>query len=469
MGTTRQVAGAGNLDEPLGSCVVPQLKSFTSKDTTTEWRMMTTTYDPSHPSYFDEADFRRELTRVYDICHGCRVCVGLCPSFPSLFDAVDAKDGDAGALSKLEQDLVVDECFGCKMCYVKCPYVPPHEWELDFPRLMLRAKAIKVQHGDQSIRQRLTDQALARTDLVGGLSVALSSFANKAVGTRDSVARQAMQKTVGISQHRLLPPYAKVRFTTWFKNRLRPFIKDRKAKVSVFPTCFIEYMEPGIGKDLVGVYEHNHVECSLPDGAKCCGAPWLHQGNVEQFKAQARKNVDILIKDVKMGKDIVVSQPTCAYVIKKDYPQYLETEDSKEVSAHTYDASEYLIKMHKSGGGIELDFNGDLVGEVTYHAACHLQAQNVGLKGRDLIKLTGAKVNVVSKCSGIDGTWGYRSENYAASKKLSRALASKIKNTKYEMLAGECLLANTAITEETEEKVFHPIEILARAYGFKKE
>lgn len=430
---------------------------------------MTTTYDPSNPSYFDESDLRKELTRVYDLCHGCRLCVNLCPSFPSMFNAIDARDGDVEAMTVAEQDKVVDECFGCKICYVKCPYVPPHEWDLDFPRLMLRAKAVKVKQKRQSFKEIVTDRALAMTDMSGSVAVPLSPIVNRVIGARDSLGRGLIEVTTGISKSRMLPPYARVRFTTWFRKRLRPFISNRRGKVSVFPTCFIEYMEPNIGKDLVKVYERNGIECSMPDGAKCCGAPWLHQGNVTEFKRAASRNVRILATEVAQGKDIIIAQPTCAYVVKKDYPLYLGTKDAERVASHTYDASEYLIKMHKSGGGIDVDFEGEKRQEVTYHAACHLQAQNIGLKGRDLIKLTGAKVNVVSRCSGIDGTWGYRSENFASSKKLSGALAQQIAKTGHDELAGECHLANKAIQEETGESVSHPLQIIARAYGIQEE
>ena len=217
---------------------------------------MTTTYDPKDAAYYDEADLRGELTRVYDLCHGCRLCFNLCPSFPSMFDAVDRHDGDVEALSKAEQDKVVDECYQCKLCYVKCPYVPPHEWQLDFPRLMLRAQAVRREQGGVD----LTDQFLGRTDMMGKLSTAAAPLVNKVTGTPNSLPRRLMEKTVGIAADRLLPPYARQRFTTWFRKRTVPFIKRKQASVAVFPTCFVEYMEPAIGKDLVKVYELNGVD-----------------------------------------------------------------------------------------------------------------------------------------------------------------------------------------------------------------
>ena len=430
---------------------------------------MTTTYDPYHPKYLIESDLREELTRVFDLCHGCRMCLNYCGSFPLLFDAVDANDGDVEKLTDAEQDAVVDECFQCKICYVKCPYIPPHEWNLDFPRLMVRANAVKTKSCKKPTLESVTDQVMARTDLIGTISCALAPISNKLIGDNSGLVRKSMERFGGVSSKRLLPPYAKMRFKRWFNTRMRPFIENRRAKVSVYPTCFIDYMAPEIGKDLVQVYEHNGVECSLPMGVKCCGAPWLHEGNIEEFKKVAKRNVVALKEVIKEDKDIVIAQPTCAYVVKKDYPIYLEGEDAKEVSARTYDACEYLYMVHKKKGGLKTDFTGEVPSKITYHSACHLQAQNVGIKGRDLLKLMGAKVTLVAKCSGIDGTWGYRKENYDSSKKISKALGSALKKTDSDVFVGDCHLANTAIYEETLQRSEHPLSILARGYGIAKE
>lgn len=430
---------------------------------------MATTYDPSHPAYFSEADMRSELTRVFDLCHGCRLCLHLCPAFPTLFNSIDDKDGLVDSLSTHEQDRVVDECYQCKLCYVKCPYIPPHEWNLDFPRLMMRANAVKKRTGRQKFSEKAADQILSRTDLVGSAGVALSTLANWGLSTKNIFVRKAMDKTLGIARERVLPPYAKQRFSTWFKSRVKPFIRDRRSKAVIYPTCFIEYQEPSIGKDLVGVYERNGIECLLPEGVKCCGAPWLHSGDVEHFKEVAAKNVTALIGQVRQGRPVIVSQPTCAYVIKNDYPLYLGTPEAAGLAASTFDSAEYLMKIHKNEGGIAKDFSGKVPESVVYHAPCHLQAQNMGFKSRDLLKLTGAKVTVVSKCSGIDGTWGYRSENYEMSKKVAAGLTKAIEKADGEVLSGDCHLANTAITEETAKPVLHPMQIMARAYGIKED
>ena len=443
---------------------------------------MTTTYDPTHPTYLDEPDLRVELERVFDLCHGCRLCFNLCPSFPTLFDFIDSRDGDVAGMTPVEQDQVVDECYQCKLCYLKCPYVPPHEWELDFPRLMMRAHAVR--HADGAgARKRLTDQFLGRTDLLGKVSSAAAPVVNALTGRTGSFPRKMMEKTTGIASERLLPPYSRQRFSTWFKRRPseagangpRPqMAAGSQGSVSVFPTCFVEYMEPAIGKDLVKVYERNRVECSMPEGTQCCGAPWLHSGNIKEFTKAAERNVSVLADEVRAGREVIVSQPTCAYVVRKDYPIYLAASplaaESRLVAAHTADPAEYLIRLHKGGDtSLDTEFSGRESGavpdQVTYHVACHLQAQQIGLKSRDLLKLAGIKATLVQQCSGIDGTWGYRAENYELARKVAGPLKRGVEEAGNDVVCGDCHLANGSIEQETGTRPVHPMQLMARAYG----
>jgi Fe-S oxidoreductase len=434
---------------------------------------MTITYDPKHAKYFDEADVREEMTRVFDLCHGCRLCFKFCTSFPTLFEMIDRHDDqDAGRLTPAQQDQVVDECFQCKLCYINCPYTPAlHEWAIDFPRLMLRADAMRHANDQVSIRSRVTDSVMGHTDLLGKAATLTAPMVNKVIGAKQgSIVRKAMEVATGVSSVRLLPPYARQRFTTWFKRRPRVRITKRQGRVAVFPTCLVEYQQPSIGHDLVKVYERNGIECTLADGAGCCGAPWLHSGDVEEFTKVARKNVKALAASVKRGNDIVVPQPTCGYVLKKDYVDYVGGSDAELVAAHTFDAAEYLMKVHKADGtSLNTDFQGSIPATVTYHTPCHLRAQNIGLKSRDLIKLTGAKVTLVQQCSGIDGTWGLRAENAGISVSIAEKLADLIRKANGDVVAGDCHLANTAITEQTGETPLHPMQLIARAYGIAEE
>ncbi len=437
---------------------------------------MTTTYDPFHPRYFDEADLREELTRVYDLCHGCRLCFKFCTAFPTLFELVDRHDDqDAARMTPAEQDRVVDECFNCKLCYVNCPYIPGQsEWNLDFPRLMLRAQQARARNGRLSRRERLQNQALGRTDLLGKVSSGPAApLANAAVSRPGSVPRRLMEKAVGIAAERILPPYARQRFSTWFTKRRGPerrTVEQAQGQVALFPTCLVEYQNPAIGKDLVRVYERNGIECSLPEGQVCCGAPWLHEGEVDRFVAQGRTNVRVLADAMRAGRDIVVPQPTCSYVLKHDYVDYIGGPDAELVAAHTHDAAEYLWEVHKGDGtALDTDFPGEVPEQVTYHAPCHLRAQNIGYRSRDLMQLAGTKVSVVAECSAIDGTWGYREQNYENSRKIAKKMADAIEAAGNDVVTGDCHLANGGILQETGRQPVHPLQLVARAYGIPEE
>src|SRR5271155_2817999 len=414
------------------------------------------------------------MDRVFDLCHGCRLCFNLCPSFPSLFGFIDEHDGEVAALDQAERDQVVDECYQCKLCYVKCPYVPPHEWKLDFPRLMMRVHANRKRQGT-GIRDRLTDQFFGRTDLLGKVSTLAAPVVNKATGSPGSLGRKVMEKTLGVASERVLPPYARQRFTTWFhKSPHRGTDLEggeaSQPEASIFPTCFIEYMEPAIGRDLVKVYEHNGVKCSLPEGTKCCGAPWLHAGDLKAFEKVARRNVAALVPEVRAGRKVVVAQPTCSYVMKRDYPIYASGDDAELVAQNTFDPAEYLMRLETISGRQLVDSfpgrdAGDVPDVVTYHIPCHLQAQNIGLKSRDLLKVAGIKCDLVQRCSGIDGTWGYRAENYELARKVARPLGREIEAAGNETVCGDCHLANGSILQETGTLPVHPMQLMAQAYG----
>ncbi|HET7654220.1 MAG TPA: heterodisulfide reductase-related iron-sulfur binding cluster [Acidimicrobiales bacterium] len=428
---------------------------------------MTTTYDPHDPRYLDEGDLRDELTRVYDLCHGCRLCWNLCPSFSTLFDLIDARDGDVAGLSHDEQDRVVDECYQCKLCQLKCPYVPPHEWALDFPRLMLRAAAAERAKS----RIDVDGQLMGRTDLTGRVASAMAArtpLVNRVLTTPGTPIRRVMEKLGGLAAERVLPPYAKQRFSTWWKTRAERRAAGANGRVALFPTCLVEYQSPGIGRDVVKVYEHNDISIDVPAGTVCCGMPWLDSGDVEPFLEQGRRNVEVLARAVRAGRDVVVPQPTCGYVLKREYPDYLQSADARLVAEHTYDAAEYLVDVHRRGG-LDTAFPGKVPETVTWHAPCHLRAQNIGFRSRDLMALTGAQVTVVDRCSGIDGTWGYRAENYELARRVAQPLKQAIDDAGGDVVAGDCHLANGAIFEETGRRPVHPVQVIARAYGIPDE
>jgi len=425
---------------------------------------MSTTYDPNDPVYLDRADLDVELDRVFDLCQGCRMCLGYCDAFPALFDAVDRHDGEASRLSRAERDAVVDACFQCKICTVRCPYVPPHEWMLDFARLMQRARAQRAGEEPVLAKARITDMALGAMDLTGPLGSALAPVANRALRV-GSPMRMVAERYAGIAASRRLPTYARQRLSSWFRARLAPWIPEPVATVALDPTCFVEYMEPRIGKAAVAVYERLGVRVRLPERVRCCGAPWLHQGNLAAFRRAASRVVADLVRALDAGAEaIVVAQPTCGYVIRRDYPDYLATEDARRVAAATRDVSEFLVELVRQGR-VELPAPEHQPGQVTYHAACHVQAQGVGLRGRDLLRSLGAEVRVVTRCSGIDGTWGWRAENQATSVRMGERLGSEVGKAGTAQIVGDCHLANTVIEEQVGRGARHPIELVADVLG----
>ncbi|MCZ7536494.1 MAG: heterodisulfide reductase-related iron-sulfur binding cluster [Acidimicrobiia bacterium] len=307
---------------------------------------------------------------------------------------------------------------------------------------------------------------LARTDLQGKVATAFAPVVNKA--TSVGAVRAVMEKATGISRVRLLPTYARIRFSKWFRRRPASPAGAERARVAVFPTCLVEYQEPAIGKALVGVYERNGVACELPEGQVCCGMPWLDAGEIEKFKDNARRNVGALLPAVEAGLDVVVPQPTCAYVIRNEYPDFLGTDAARKVAEHTYDSSEYLMARHREQA-LDTDFEGTTYESITWQAACHYRAQQIGPKSRDLMRLTGAKVSTVERCSAIDGTWGLRAENVEKARKVAKPLMEKVRESADAVVAGDCHLSNTAIAQDAGKRPVHPLQILARAYGLPED
>jgi glycerol-3-phosphate dehydrogenase subunit C len=429
------------------------------------------TLDIKNPEFWEPGAVDKELRRVYDICGGCRRCLPLCPSFKVLFDRMDveAVDGDVDKLPARDVKEVVDLCYQCKLCFNHCPYTPPHRWEVDFPRLMLRARAAQARQTGVSLQDRM----LGNADLVGklgSLAAPLSNWMNEL-----GVHRAFMQAVVGIHRQRNLPKFARRTFSSWFKGRRHSPNAPAKApaggagpsarKVALFATCSVEYYDTSTGRAAVNVLERNRIDVSLPE-QRCCGMPYLDGGAVDEAKALIRENVASLAAAVREGREIVVPGPTCSYMLKQEYPWLDGSADAKLVAANTRDIFEYLAKLHAAG---ELDTNFTKpVGAVTYHVPCHLRAQNIGHKSADVLRaIPGASVDVVEKCSAVDGTWGFKKEYYELSMKLAKPLFDAV-TTGGPVAATDCPLAALQIQQGTGRKPKHPVEVLAAAYGFEE-
>ncbi|HEY3174935.1 MAG TPA: anaerobic glycerol-3-phosphate dehydrogenase subunit C [Candidatus Polarisedimenticolia bacterium] len=415
-------------------------------------------YDIRSPDYLDGRAVEKEMRRVFDVCAGCRRCLPLCPSFPDLFDRIDGNPTqDVEGLTSADMRNVVDLCYQCKLCYNHCPYHPPHRWMLDFPRLMLRSRAARAAKEGVPAQDRILGLADA-VGKIGSLLAPLSNWAN-----RFRLNRVLMESTLGIHRDRNLPLFHRRTFSKWFRRKRAKAAGAAQAKVALFATCSVEYNEPDIGRAAVEVLERNHVDVSLPE-QRCCGMPFLDGGDLKKALVNARRNVASLHRAVREGRDIVVPGPTCSFMIRQEYPHMLGTGEAREVAARTFDISEYLMKRHKEGG-LDTDFKAP-IGKVAYHLPCHLKAQNIGYKSRDLMALVpGTQVEMADHCSGVDGTWGFKKQYFDLSLKVAAPLLEQLDAARADVTASDCPLACMQIEKGRGVRPLHPVQILRKAYG----
>ena len=428
--------------------------------------------DWTNPEFYDEEKLNAELERVFDICHGCRRCVSLCGSFPTLFDLVDAtEDGEVHGVDKKDYAKVVDECYLCDVCYMtKCPYVPPHPWNLDFPHLMLRAKAVKFKKGEVKFRDKL----LASTDKMGSFAgIPIVTQAVNAVN-RTGAMRSAMESALGVDKKAWIPEYASKTFPQLAtRSKDWPVKNGEKTpgKVAIYATCYINYNEPGIGQDLIKILNHNQIPYELVDKEACCGMPKLELGDLESVAANKDKNIPKLAKLAREGYAIVTPIPSCTLMFKQELPlMFPDEEDVQIVKEAMWDPFEYLIARNKDGL-LNTDFKNEL-GNVSYHVACHLRVQNVGKKTAETLKLVpGTEVNVVERCSGHSGTWGVKKEFHDLAMKIGKPVFKAMANKEPDFISSDCQLAGHHIAQGMEEnglqkaEMAHPLSLMARAYG----
>ena len=422
------------------------------------------------PEFGDEQSLFRELERVFDICHGCRRCFSLCQSFPTLFDAVDASaSGEVEGVPKEAYWSVVDHCFLCDMCYMtKCPYVPPHAWNVDFPHLMLRAKAFKYQAG----RTRVRDKLLAATDTVGSIAgiPVVAEIVNAVNGS--ALARRVLEATLGVHRDAPLPRYAPRSFRSGEARRAKPALApvataETRGRVALFATCYCNHNEPAIDADLVAVFEHNGIPVELAPREQCCGMPKLELGDLEGVEALKRANIPALAALIEAGCDVVAAIPSCVLMFKQELPLlFPDDAQVRLVAEHTYDPFEYLMLRHKEGR-LNTDFRVEL-GKVAYHVPCHLRVQNIGLKTRDVLKLVpGTSLEVIERCSGHDGTYAVKRESHEASVKIAKPVVARVAGSGAAVHSSDCPMAGAQISDGLPDKrsPVHPMTLLRQAYG----
>ncbi len=424
--------------------------------------------------FHDEEKLERELERVFDICHGCRRCVNLCTAFPHLFDLVEQSPTlEVDGIPKKDYWEVIDRCYLCDMCYMtKCPYVPPHAWNVDFPHLMLRAKAVKFRKGGTGLRDKL----LSSTDALGKLAsipvvVQVVNAANRA-----APVRKLLDSVLGIHQDRVLPEYDSAKFRSTARPDASFPVRDGKmapGKVAIFATCYVNYNEPGIGHDLLKILSHNEIPAVIVEKEACCGMPKLELGDLEAVARNKEINSPVLAKLPREGYAILTAVPSCTLMFKQELPlMFPDDADVQAVAEAMFDPFEYLVLRHKDGL-LKKEFRQSL-GKVSYHVPCHLRVQNMGQKTRELLEMIpGTTVTTVERCAGHDGTWGVKSEFFEQSMKIGRPVFRMMGESVPDYISSDCAIAGRHIQQGmgsgaagagTAQKQ-HPIALIRIAYG----
>ncbi len=422
------------------------------------------------PDFYDETSLFKELERVFDICHGCRRCVSLCQSFPSLFDLVDESSTmEVDGVAKDDYWQVVDHCYLCDLCYMtKCPYVPPHEWNLDFPHLMLRAKAFKFKEGKSKFR----DRVLTSTDRVGSLAgiPVVAGIVNAA--NKNSLARKALEAVLEVHKDARVPEYHSDTLRKQEKARIGRTATGEAAgptngKVALFVTCYGNYNEPNVNEDLIAVFEHNGIPVTLAQKEQCCGMPKLELGDLEAVKAAKEANIPVLKRLVDDGWDIVAMIPSCVLMFKQELPlMFPDDPEVQAVKEHMFDPFEYLMLRNKHGK-MNLDFKKPL-GSVIYQASCHQRVQNIGQKTREVLALVpDTTVDIIERCSGHDGTYAVKEESYEFAMKIVKPVAARVEKASPDHFGSDCPMAGAhiahALGRDGEQQ--HPLALLRLAYG----
>lgn len=432
--------------------------------------------DWMNPSFYDQGACEAEMERIFDICHGCRRCVSLCHSFPTLFDLVDAtEDGEVHGVDKKDFWNVVDQCYLCDLCYMtKCPYVPPHAWNLDFPHTMLRAKAIKFKKGEVSAGE----QFLASTDKHGqfaGIPVVVQ-VANALNKTQP--VRKLLDKALHVHPDAWLPELATSRFRWSAKSQGTAQIvtngQRTPGKVAIFATCYVNYNEPGIGHDLIKLLEHNDIPYTIVDKEQCCGMPKLELGDLEAVAGSKAANIPVLAKYAKEGYAILSAVPSCTLMFKQEIPlMFPDCADTQLVKKAMFDPFEYFVGRHKDGL-LKTDFKNDL-GKVSYHIPCHGRVQNIGKKTEEMLKLIGqsvrVKINTVERCSGHAGTYGVKTATHPIAMKIGKPVFKAMGKDEPDWISSDCQLAGHHIAQGMAQnalpaaKLAHPLSLVRIAYG----
>jgi glycerol-3-phosphate dehydrogenase subunit C len=415
----------------------------------------------------DPAQLDKETLRIYEICDGCRRCFNLCPSFNTLLNGIDKYEGDVAKLTSADHRRIVDECYYCKLCFNHCPYTPPHQFEIDFPHLMILRK--KRQADERGVRWR--DRWLIHTDRLGRIGSLTARPFNWLMSR--AIIRRLVEAVAGIHRDRHLLQFSGETFPRWFSRRRRvaPTAAPGR-RVALFSSCLVNYQATDIGKAAVQVLEKNRVEVVVPD-QRCCGMPSFDTGDLDAIRQAIESNVASLHQWVAKGYDVVVPTASCSLMLKREYPDLRPDAPTQEVARSTYDICEYLMKMKKDGQ-LVMDFVKN-PGRVAYHIPCHLRDQNIGFKSKELMECAGAQVEVIEKCSGHDGAWSAKTEFFGLSMQIADKAVRAIRQQPADVIASDCPLAGVQLDQAGASAhvggkgTRHPIQVVRDAYGLSED
>jgi glycerol-3-phosphate dehydrogenase subunit C len=421
--------------------------------------------DPSDDRYWDAQDLETEMRRVFEICHGCRMCVGYCGTFPDVFARIDRAIEQRNATGAEQLDAAAFEqatelCWQCKLCYVKCPYTRDegHAWQLDVPRLLMREKAQRARRNGVNLQDRVLGEPQRLGQMTAGPMARVANFVNA-----NRLVRKALEMTAGIAAGFPLPPFAETTFADWLDHHVPLPDAGERGTVALFATCLADYNFPRIAASAVRVLEKNGWSVVRPEQT-CCGMPNLDGGNVDEARRKAQANVASLAREVRQGRKIACLQPTCSYMAKKEWPVLVSGADARNVAEATFDVME-LLDLQRRDQTLCKDFVKGL-GRVAYHAPCHLRAQKIGYPGaRVLGLLPDTEVEVIEQCSAVDGTWGMKAQHYEQGQRYAQKLVRSIDAAEAAVVISDCALSARRILAENERLSLHPIEALAEAYG----
>jgi glycerol-3-phosphate dehydrogenase subunit C len=425
------------------------------------------------PQFYEEPALLGELERVFDICHGCRRCVSLCHAFPTLFDLVDnAPSLEVDGVAQADYWKVVEQCYLCDLCYqTKCPYVPPHPWNVDFPHLMLRAKAVQFRKGEVPASRKF----LTNTTGVGKLASIPVITETVNATNRSPTMRKLLDTMLGVHPQARLPEYHSrtARKRVGAASAATPVAATvtpagpTRGRVALFVTCYGNYNMPQVVEDLAVVLRHNGIEVKLVEQEQCCGMPKLELGDLESVERYKQFNLPRLAAAVKDGWDILAPVPSCVLMFRQEIPLlFPDDAEVRDVKARLFDPFEYLMHRHKAGL-LNTQF-ANALGKVAYHAPCHQRVQNIGPKTRDVLQLVpGTEIDAIERCSGHDGTYGVRTATYELSVKLARPVARRVEQSGAQWLASDCPMAADHIAHVAGggRVAHHPISLLRQAYG----